>query len=137
MTNVCCAIILNDLQMLAVQLGLESRHPLKWEFPGGKIDGGETAGQCIVREIAEELCVEIQILNYQLDPIEHDYGNLQICLIPFLCKITSGELKLTEHTDMRWLHFNELNLIDWAEADQELIGKNRTRLKSILQDLEK
>lgn len=131
MIDVCCALIIHDSKILAVQRGEESRHPLKWEFPGGKINIGETARQCIVREIGEELCVTIQILNYQLDPIEFDYGNFQICLIPFICKITSGEIKLAEHLSMQWLNFSELNLIDWAEADLELIEKNRENLKII------
>lgn len=133
MTDVCCAIVIDNLQILAVQRGLERSHPLKWEFPGGKINIGETAAQCIQREIKEELCVTIQILNHPLSLVEYDYGNLQICLIPFLCKITSGELNLTEHTDLRWLKFSELNLVDWAEADRELIEKNRESLKTILQ----
>lgn len=133
MIDVCCAIIVNGSEILAVQRGPESRHPMKWEFPGGKINAGETAGQCIVREIREELCVKIQVLKYQLDPIEHDYGNHQIRLIPFLCIITSGEILLTEHIEMRWLNFNELNFVDWAEADLKLIGKNLENLKTILQ----
>jgi 8-oxo-dGTP diphosphatase len=133
MLDVCCAIIINGSEILAVQRDMRSQHSLKWEFPGGKINIGETAGQCIVREIREELCITIQILNHQLDLIEHDYGNFQIRLIPFLCEITSGEIKLTEHIEMKWLGIEDLGKMDWAEADRKLIEKNRQNLKIISQ----
>lgn len=129
--NVCCAIILKGSKILAVQRGPESSHPLKWEFPGGKINADETAEQSIVREIEEELTVRIEVLN-QLIPVEFDYGSKQIRLIPFICKITSGDIMLTEHIAMQWLDFEELLSIDWSEADRELILRNQEALKLLL-----
>ena len=99
MIEVCCAIILKESKILAVQREPESRHPWKWEFPGGKINAGESAEESIIREIEEELTVRIEVLN-QLVPVEFDYGLKQIHLIPFFSKITSGEIKLTEHIAM-------------------------------------
>ena len=129
MIDVCCAIILNDTKILAVQRGPESSHPMKWEFPGGKIQLNETATECIAREIEEELTVRIKDVK-QLLPIDFDYGTKQICLIPFVCKIVSGEIILTEHVAKRWFNFDEWETIDWSGADRELILKNYKELES-------
>lgn len=131
MIEVTCAIIINDSKILAVQRGPESSHPLEWEFPGGKIHPGETAEECIVREISEELIIRIVVLN-QLELVEYDYGSKQIRLIPFVCKIDSGEIVLTEHIAKRWIVIAEWTELDWSGADQELIQKNQKFLFSIL-----
>jgi len=103
---------------------------MKWEFPGGKIQLNETAEKCIVREIEEELKVRIKIVN-QLLSIDFDYGTKQISLIPFVCKIVSGEIILTEHIAKRWFNFDEWETIDWSGADRELILKNYNDLRSL------
>lgn len=131
MIEVTCAIIINDSKILAVQRGQESSHPLEWEFPGGKIHPGETAEQCIVREISEELIIRIVVLN-QLELVEYDYGSKQIRLIPFVCKIDSGEIVLTEHIAKCWIAIVEWTELNWSGADQELIQKNQKFLFSIL-----
>ena len=133
MIQVCCAIILNDKKILAVQRGPESSHPMQWEFPGGKILSGETAQQCIVREIQEELSVEIGGLT-QLESIDFDYGTKQISLIPFVCNISSGDIFLIEHVSMRWFGFDEWESIDWAGADRELVCKNLESLNLLLEE---
>lgn len=127
MIEVCCAIILDEEKMLAVQRGPESSHPWQWEFPGGKIRPGETAAQCIVREIEEELIVRIRVVA-RLEPVDFDYGIKQICLIPFVCKIVSGEIRLTEHIALRWVGFDQWKDIDWSGADRKLILKNQESL---------
>lgn len=129
--NVCCAFILKESKILSVQRGPESSHPWKWEFPGGKINSGETAKESVIREIEEELTVRIEVLS-QLVPVEFDYGTKQIRLIPFVCKITSGDIELTEHIAKRLLSFDELDTIDWSGADRELILINREGLKLLL-----
>lgn len=131
MINVCCAIILEGSKILAVQRGLESSHPLKWEFPGGKIHPEESAEQCIMREIAEELTIGIEVVK-MLVPVEFNYGAKQIFLIPFVCKIISGEIKLTEHIAQKWLRFDELEIMDWSEVDYELIKTNKESLELLL-----
>ena len=128
MIEVSCAIILKDSQILAVQRGPESSHPWKWEFPGGKIYSDETAAQCIIREIEEELRIQIEVQK-QLEYIEFDYGNRQIRLIPFICKIASGDIILTEHVAKYWFSFGQWQAIDWSGADYELILKNEESIK--------
>jgi 8-oxo-dGTP diphosphatase len=127
MIEVCCAIIVKDQKMLAVQRPQESSQPGLWEFPGGKIHPEESSEQCIIREIQEELKVNIQVL-YQLIPVEFDYGTRQIRLIPFICEMVSGKIVLTEHLALHWFGPEEWETIDWLGADRELILKNVERL---------
>lgn len=128
MIEVCCAIILNDAKILAVQRGPESNHSWQWEFPGGKIHAEETPTQCIVREIEEELTIQIEVLA-PLKAIEFDYGSKQIRLIPFVCTIIDGDIILTEHVAKRWFDFGEWTTMDWSGADRKLILKNQESLK--------
>ncbi|MDX9883164.1 MAG: (deoxy)nucleoside triphosphate pyrophosphohydrolase [Prolixibacteraceae bacterium] len=123
MINVSCAIIVKEERILVVQRGPGTSHPFQWEFPGGKVREKETAEESILREIQEELSVEIEVLG-QLRTIEHDYGIKQIRLIPFLCRIKSGSLQLTEHIASRWILPGETHIPDWSEADRKLIGEN-------------
>ena len=131
MIEVSCAIIIMDSKILAVQRGRESSHPLKWEFPGGKIHPGETAEQCVIREIEEELKIRINVLS-QLEEVRFDYGTKQIRLIPFICRILSGELFLTEHVAKCWFDLDEWQTIDWSGADYQLILKNQERMNQEL-----
>jgi len=131
MIEVCCAIITKGSKILAVQRGQESSHPWLWEFPGGKIYPGETATECIIREIEEELSVRIEVLS-SLASIEFDYGSKQIHLIPFICKIVSGELVLTEHIAKQWFSPDDWRNLDWSGADHKLILKNQEILKSLM-----
>ena len=117
--------------MLAVQKGPKSSHAWKWEFPGGKIDPLESPEQCIGREIEEELRIRVKVLQ-RLEAIEYDYGAKPLCLIPFVCHILSGEIKLTEHVSMRWIDIKEWESLDWAEADRQLILINEQQLKELL-----
>jgi 8-oxo-dGTP diphosphatase len=129
MIEVSCAIIIKDSKILAVQRGPESSHPWKWEFPGGKIHPDETAAQCVIREIEEELRLRIEVQE-QLEYIEFDYGIKQIRLIPFICKIASGEIVLTEHVAKCWFDLDEWQTIDWSGADHELILKNQKSIEA-------
>jgi len=131
MIEVCCAIIIQESKLLAVQRGPESNHPWKWEFPGGKINPLETPEQCIVREIQEELIVNIEVVNHLL-PIEFDYGKQPLRLIPLVCNISTGEIQLTEHAAMQWIDFDQCENLDWSEADRLLIMKNSKQLKLLL-----
>jgi 8-oxo-dGTP diphosphatase len=96
------------------------KQALKWEFPGGKIEAQETAEQCLLREIKEELNIEIEIVR-QLEAHVYDYGNFCIQLIPFVCKYLSGDILLAEHMDYRWLLKAELPTLDWAPADVAVV----------------
>lgn len=90
--------------------------PLKWEFPGGKIEENETAEECLIREIKEELNIEIEITG-SLSPNDHQYPDKLIRLIPFICRQVGGEIILKEHDDYKWMDVKDLLDLDWAEAD--------------------
>lgn len=119
--------------MLITQRAGNTDHPFRWEFPGGKLNFEESAENCIIREIREELEIEIGIQD-SLIAVQHDYGFKQIELIPFICKIKTGEIKLNEHIDYKWISFEDLFYTDFSEADRELIEltKNEEILKKYL-----
>lgn len=119
--RVVAAIILDDDKVFATQRGY-GEFKDGWEFPGGKIDKGETPEEALVREIKEELDTEIEVINL-LDTIEYDYPNFHISMDCFICKIRSGTLVLKEHESAKWLTKEELYSVDWLPADLELIPK--------------
>jgi 8-oxo-dGTP diphosphatase len=117
MIDVTCAIIHNlSNEVLLVQRGEKGDHPLKWEFPGGKVDRGESREDSILRELREELNMEVVITGYR-EPVEHDYGHKQIRLIPFVCDTLQDVPDLIEHVAYKWLRAEEILLFDLAEAD--------------------
>lgn len=122
MTDVSCALIIDkNGEILVAQRGASMHLPLKWEFPGGKVEAGETAEACVVREIAEELSLKVEILK-RLTSHVHENGQKAIRLIPFLCQIKEGEIKLLEHAAFRWLSPEKLLALDWAEADLPILN---------------
>jgi 8-oxo-dGTP diphosphatase len=117
MISVACAIIIKNNKILVAQRSETMLLPLKWEFPGGKVEEGEPHEDCLIREIKEELGLDIQILQ-DLPFNIHQYSeNLVIKLIPFVCKIAGGSLELSEHKQAKWLKKEQLLSLDWAEAD--------------------
>jgi 8-oxo-dGTP diphosphatase len=116
MIDVTCAIILRENKILVTQRGEKMSLPLKWEFPGGKIEESETAEECIHREIKEEINIEIKLIEKLESKIFH-YETFTINLIPFLSEYLSGEIYLTEHNDFKWLPKSQLAFLDWAFAD--------------------
>lgn len=120
MINVTCAIIFFDNQILVTQRSEKMKLPLKWEFPGGKLEENESEIDCIKREIKEELNIEIEVLKSLSNSI-YDYGAFKINLIPFIANYLSGEIRMTEHKDYRILDKSELSLLDWAEADISIV----------------
>lgn len=117
MILVTCAIILNSKrQILVTQRSATMNLPLKWEFPGGKLEVGETAEECLIREIKEELNIRIEI-TASLPSNDHQYPDKLIRLIPFTCKYLGDEIQLKEHTAFRWMEVQDLMDLDWADAD--------------------
>ena len=118
--NVICAIIYFDNKVLVAQRSEKMKLPLKWEFPGGKLEENESEIDCIKREIKEEINIEIEVLKKLSNSI-HDYGSFKINLIPYLSNYVSGEIILSEHKDYKLLNKSELLNIDWAEADLPIV----------------
>lgn len=99
----------------------------QWEFPGGKIEAGESPQAALSREIAEELDVEISV-GQLIDTIEYDYPAFHLSMDCFWCMVTNGTIKLLEAQDARWLSKNELTSVQWLPADISLIEKISTIL---------
>jgi len=119
--NVCCAIIKNENEnVLVAQRSTAMSLPLKWEFPGGKLEQGETAEYCLIRELKEELNITVKIVRLVGSHI-HEYPNLSINLIAFECIIVSGEIVLSEHVDFKWVNKEKLLDFDIADADLPFI----------------
>lgn len=120
MLNVTCAIILFEDKVLATQRSEGMKLPLKWEFPGGKLEENESEKECIKREIKEEINIEIEVIK-KLSNSVFDYGAFKINLIPFIANYISGEILLSEHKDFKLLTKTELLDLDWAEADIPIV----------------
>jgi len=99
-----------------------------WEFPGGKIEENETAKEAVIREIHEELGATVRV-GEMIDTIEYDYPTFHLSMDCFWCEVVSGELKLLEAEDAKWLSKDELDSVDWLPADITLIDKIRREMK--------
>ena len=128
--QVACAIIEYNSKILAVQRGERLNLPLKWEFPGGKIHQGESPEACVVREVFEELNIQIAVTR-PLSLASHDYPDFSVTLHPFICTIVSGDIILRDHKAMLWLPPCELQTLDWVTADFPII---REYLKELSRD---
>lgn len=98
-----------------------------WEFPGGKIEPGETPEEALVREIKEELDAEIKVIK-KLTDVEYQYPTFHLSMECFWAKVVSGKLILKEHEAARWLGKDELDSVDWLPADKDLIELIREEL---------
>lgn len=113
--HVVAAIIKHKNVILATQRGY-GEHKDGWEFPGGKIEAGETPEEALVREIREELDVDISIERHVVD-VSHRYPTFQLEMRCYLCSILQGTPTLLEHEAARWLEPHELDSVDWLPAD--------------------
>lgn len=119
--RVAAAVIKKDNKIFATQRGY-GEFKDGWEFPGGKIEAGETPEEALVREIREELDTEI-VVGKRIDTIEYDYPNFHLSMDCFWCEIVEGKLNLKEHEAAKWLTKETLYSVDWLPADVGLIEK--------------
>ncbi len=117
--QVAGAVIFHEGKLYAAQRGYGAWKD-SWEFPGGKIEPGETAEEALAREIREELDMEIAVLR-ELGSVEYDYPEFHLSMRCFLCRIARGEPRLLEHEAARWLGRDELYGVDWLPADREIL----------------
>ena len=117
--RVAAAIIVNEGKIFATQRGYGDWKDW-WEFPGGKIEPGETAEEALAREIREELNVEIAIDDFY-QTVEYDYPKFHMVMDCFICHIAEGEPVLLEHEAAKWLSRDELGSVRWLPSDVELI----------------
>ncbi|MEN8204115.1 MAG: (deoxy)nucleoside triphosphate pyrophosphohydrolase [Bacteroidota bacterium] len=127
MKLVTCAIIMDREDVLVTRRSRRMPHPLKWEFPGGKVKDGETPEACIRREIREELGIEISV-GRMLPPVIHSYGSKAFRLIPFICQHLEGVIELAEHSEFKWLPAGDLDGLDWLDADAEVLKLLKEKL---------
>ena len=120
------AVIRKDDKIFATQRGY-GEFKDGWEFPGGKIEEGETPEQALAREIKEELDTEIQV-GKLIDTIEYDYPKFHLSMDCFWCEIMQGGLELKEHEAARWLSKEELYSVDWLPADVGVVERVKEEL---------
>jgi 8-oxo-dGTP diphosphatase len=120
--HVVGAIIIENDKILCAQRGPDKSLALKWEFPGGKIEEGESPQEALRREINEEMNCKIEI-GEQVEHTVYEYDFGIVHLTTFSCKLIGGQPTLTEHVSIKWLPVNELLLLDWAPADIPAVEK--------------
>ena len=125
--HVAAAVIRRDGKILATRRGYG---PWKdwWEFPGGKIEAGETPEEAIVREISEELDMRIRVEG-AAGHVEYDYPEFYLSMECLYCSPESGEVVLKEHEDARWLSADGLDSVDWLPADRLLVRTLKENMK--------
>lgn len=117
--HVVAAIICDDDKIFATQRGYGDFKD-GWEFPGGKIEEGESPEDALKREIMEELAVEIEV-GKLLETVEYDYPQFHLTMNCYLCRVKSGEMILKEHEACKWLTKDQLDSVAWLPADKGLI----------------
>ena len=119
--KVVAAVIKDGDKIFATQRGY-GEFKDGWEFPGGKVEPGETPEAALAREIREELDTEIEV-GRKIDCVEYDYPTFHLSMDCFWAEVISGNLILKEHEAAKWLTKNELDSVDWLPADQGLVEK--------------
>lgn len=122
--EVVAAIIYHENKILCVQRG-ENKYDYiskKYEFPGGKMESGESKEETVKREILEELHMDIEVQDEFLT-VDHQYPDFHLTMHSFKCSTTNESLTLTEHIDFKWLEISEMSGLDWAAADVPIVEK--------------
>lgn len=124
--EVVAAVIRHGNQVFATQRGY-GEFEAGWEFPGGKMEPGETPQEALIREIKEELDTEIEV-GELIETVEYDYPKFHLTMHCFMCTVKSGHLVLKEHEAAKWLTKDTLDSVDWLPADEAIIEKIKQKL---------
>lgn len=117
--NVVAAIIVKNNKIFATQRGYGDFKD-GWEFPGGKVEEGESPEDALMREIKEELNADIKVCDL-LHTVEYDYPKFHLSMKCYLCELVSKEIELIEHEAAKWLGYDDIRTVDWLPADLELV----------------
>ena len=122
--EVVAAIIKHNNKILCTQRDVSKNEEVsfKWEFPGGKIEVGETNEEALKRGIKEELNIEVNIEKYFME-VNYIYPSFKLKMYTYLCNTQTDNIELLVHKDYKWLRNDELNTLDWAPADKPIINK--------------
>lgn len=120
--EVVAAVIKKDNKYFCAQRNNKGELAKKWEFPGGKVEKGETLEESLKRELKEELKINVDIKEF-LMTVKHEYNTFELTLHAFLCESLTEKFILTEHLDSKWLTKGELESLDWAAADIPIVEK--------------
>ena len=138
--EVVAAVIKKNGKFLATQRGYGDFKGM-WEFPGGKMEEGETKKESLIREIREEMNAVINVDDY-ICTVEHDYPNFHLTMHTFLCELLKDNIELLyhnkdelEHESVRWLNANELDSVEWLPADIIVVDKLKSLLESNKKDI--
>ena len=126
MVDVAAALIFESKKFLICQRPANKRRALLWEFPGGKLEAGETLEQCLIRECQEELGVTIEVIKPFMDSV-HDYEDISIHLTLFEAKIVEGKPEKLEHNDIRWISTQEIDYYKFCSADYQILEEIKAR----------
>lgn len=127
--EVVAAVLIKENRVFCAQRKNTGETAKKWEFPGGKLEAGESHQQALIREISEELFTKISVDTF-VTTVNHQYNTFAITMHAYRCTILEGNLTLTEHLDSRWLTLDELSCVDWAPADLPIVERVRELLNA-------
>lgn len=121
--NVVGAILVEDGKILCAQRGKSKSLAYLWEFPGGKIESGESPQEALIRELKEELLIEVDVQSEKFEETSYQYDFGVVNLTTFICLLKKGTPQLTEHITVKWLEPKELDQLEWAPADVPVVEK--------------